>query len=57
MANTIKNNGRIIKKDILKGYVKHARKFIDAKKLKKLKIAVDAGNGMAGKIIPLVYKI
>ena len=52
----IKNNGRIIKKDILKGYVKHARKFIDAKKLKKLKIAVDAGNGMAGKIIPLVFK-
>ena len=48
--------GKVIKKDILKDYVKHAIKFIDAKKLSKLKIAVDAGNGMAGKIIPLVYK-
>ena len=48
--------GKVIRKDILKDYVKHVRKFIDFKKLKKLKIAVDAGNGMAGKIIPLVYK-
>lgn len=52
----IKNIGKIVKKDILKEYVKHVRKFIETKKLKKLKIAVDAGNGMAGKIIPLVYK-
>ena len=52
----IKKKGKIIKKDILKQYVKHVRRFIDAKKLTKLKVAVDAGNGMAGKIIPLVYK-
>ena len=52
----IKKKGKIIKKDILKNYVKHVRKFIDIKKLRKLRIAVDAGNGMAGKIIPLVYK-
>lgn len=50
------NFGKIIKKDILKDYIKHVRKFVDIKKLRKLKIAVDAGNGMAGKIIPLVYK-
>ena len=52
----IKKNGKIIKKDILKDYVKHVRKFIDVKKLKKLRVAVDAGNGMAGKIVPLIYK-
>ncbi|MBI1935078.1 phosphomannomutase/phosphoglucomutase [Candidatus Woesearchaeota archaeon] len=52
----IRRKGTITKKDILQGYVKHVKKFIDAKKLKKLKIAVDAGNGMAGKIVPLVYK-
>ncbi len=52
----IKNYGKIIKKNILKKYVIHVRKFISKKKLRKLKIAVDAGNGMAGKIIPLVYK-
>ena len=48
--------GKIIKKDILGDYAKHVRKFIDVKKLESLKIAVDAGNGMAGKIVPLVYK-
>jgi len=52
----IKKRGTIIKKNILKDYVSHVRKFIDTKKLIKLKIAVDAGNGMAGKIMPLVYK-
>jgi phosphomannomutase len=52
----IKKYGKIIKKDILKDYVKHVKKFIDVKKLKKLNIAVDAGNGMAGKIVPLVYR-
>ncbi len=51
-----KKKGRTAKKDILKDYVKHVRKFINVKKLRKLKIAVDAGNGMAGKIIPMVYK-
>ena len=52
----IKKTGKIIKKDILKDYSIHVKRFINAKKLKKLKIAVDAGNGMAGKIIPLIYK-
>ncbi|MBI2653212.1 phosphomannomutase/phosphoglucomutase [Candidatus Woesearchaeota archaeon] len=53
---TAKKQGKIIKRDVLKNYVAHVRKFIDIKKLGKLKIAVDAGNGMAGKMIPLVYK-
>jgi phosphomannomutase len=47
--------GSIIKKDVYRDYVNHVHKFIDADSLKKLKIAVDAGNGMAGKMIPLVY--
>ena len=52
----IKNKGKVLKKDILKNYTQHVKRFIDVKKLSKLKIAVDAGNGMAGKIIPLIYK-
>ena len=52
----IKKPGKIIKKDILKTYAIHVKKFINAKKLKSLRIAVDAGNGMAGKMIPFVYK-
>jgi len=48
-----KDEGRVIKKSILNEYVIHVLTFIH--KIKKLKIAVDAGNGMAGKIVPLVY--
>ncbi len=51
-----KRKGKIVNKDMLEDYASHARSFIDIKGLKKLKIAVDAGNGMAGKIIPIVYK-
>ncbi len=51
----IKNKGRIIKKDILKDYAEHVLSFVHKGKIKKLKIAVDAGNGMAGKMVPLVY--
>ena len=51
-----KKKGKIVKKDILSEYVKHVKKFADVKEIKNLKIAVDAGNGMAGKIIPLVYE-
>jgi len=50
------NKGKIIKKNILNNYVKHVLSFIHKNKIKKLKIAVDAGNGMAGKIVPLIYK-
>ena len=51
-----KSKGKIIEKNVLDDYVKHAHSFIDGKKLKKMNIAVDAGNGMAGKIIPLVFR-
>ncbi|MBL7054998.1 phosphomannomutase/phosphoglucomutase [Candidatus Woesearchaeota archaeon] len=52
----ISKKGKITQKDILKEYVKHVHSFVDIKKIKNLKIAVDAGNGMAGKIIPLAFK-
>lgn len=48
--------GKITKKDILKDYATHVKKFIDVKKLVKLKVVADAGNGMAGKIVPLIFK-
>ena len=55
-TNFIGKYGKIIKKNILGEYAKHSRRFISSGKLRKLKIAADAGNGMAGKMIPLVYK-
>src|SRR3989338_2635274 len=39
--------GKIIKKDILENYAKHVLSFVDTGKIKNLKIAADAGNGMA----------
>jgi len=47
--------GKIIEKNIDKEYRNHVQRFLKGTSLNKLKIAVDAGNGMAGKMIPLVY--
>lgn len=44
--------GKIESKDVSEDWVDHVLGFIDVNKLKPLKIAVDAGNGMAGKIFP-----
>ena len=51
-----KKSGKTIKKDVLKDYVKHVQSFIDVRELKKIKVVIDAGYGMASKMIPLVYK-
>jgi len=50
-----KKTGKIFEKNILNDYAKHVLSFVHKGKIRKLKIAVDAGNGMAGKIVPLVY--
>jgi phosphomannomutase len=44
--------GKISSQDITEDWVQHVLSFIDAEKLTDLKLAVDAGNGMAGKIFP-----
>ncbi len=44
--------GTITHKDIVEDWVNHTLSFIDTAKLTPLRIAVDAGNGMAGKIFP-----
>jgi phosphomannomutase len=48
--------GTIAQKEILPEHVTHIRSFIDKNKMKPLKIVIDAGNGMAGKMIPLLLK-
>lgn len=42
----------LIQKDIAEDWVSHVLSFVDVNKFKPLKVAVDAGNGMAGKIFP-----
>ncbi|MDO8137070.1 MAG: phosphomannomutase/phosphoglucomutase [Candidatus Brocadiales bacterium] len=46
--------GRVIQKDVLEDYKKHIQKF--ARQIKPLRLVVDAGNGMAGKMVPLVFQ-
>ncbi len=42
--------------DILPRYAEHCRSLIDTAALRPLKVAVDAGNGMAGKTVPIVFE-
>ena len=42
--------------DILKRYADHCRSLVDVTALKPLKVAIDAGNGMAGKTVPIVFE-
>lgn len=44
--------GQITEKEMVEEWVNHVLSFIDASKLRELKIAVDAGNGMGGKTFP-----
>jgi len=41
--------------DILGDYAQHCRSFIDVSALRPLRVAIDAGNGMAGKTVPPVF--
>jgi phosphomannomutase len=47
--------GTIEKQDVDSAYVQHLLSFVDNDKIKPFKIVVDAGNGMAGKIIPKLF--
>ncbi len=47
--------GEVVKRDVIDAYVEHALSFVDVGKVRPYKIAVDAGNGMAGMIIPAVF--
>jgi phosphomannomutase len=48
--------GQVMQRDITEDYVQHVLSFIDVKKIKPLKVVIDAGNGMAGMMIPKVFK-
>jgi len=48
--------GEIKERDVISDYLKHVLSFADVEKIKPFKIVVDAGNGMAGKIMPLLFK-
>ncbi len=47
--------GRIERIDLDDAFVNHLLSFVDQRKIKPFKIVMDAGNGMAGKIIPKLF--
>ena len=47
--------GRVEEADVLAGYAEHCRSLIDVDALRPLKVAIDAGNGMAGQTVPAVF--
>lgn len=51
-----RGRGSVEERDILSDFVKHALSFVDVGKLKPLTVVVDAGNGMAGAVMPAVFK-
>ena len=44
--------GSVEQRDVLDDYARHCRSFVDGDSLRPLKVAIDAGNGMAGKTVP-----
>ena len=48
--------GSVEQTDITEDYAKHCLGFIDTEGLRPLKIVVDAGNGMAGKMLPPLFE-
>jgi phosphomannomutase len=47
--------GSVEKSDIAEDYARHCLTFINTDGLRPLKIVVDAGNGMAGKMLPPIF--
>ncbi|MFP4458448.1 MAG: phosphomannomutase/phosphoglucomutase [Candidatus Zixiibacteriota bacterium] len=47
--------GAIVQKDILDDFSEFLMSFVDVEKFKPFKVAIDAGNGMAGEIVPRVF--
>jgi len=46
--------GEVEEEDIIPRYINHVLSFIDVDKIEPFKVVVDAGNGMAGKIMPIL---
>jgi phosphomannomutase len=57
MPPPVARKGTVSTKDILDDFARHCISFItDVSKIKPFKIAIDAGNGMAGETVPHVFK-
>jgi phosphomannomutase len=48
--------GKVTTRDLLSGYAEYLKKLVDLSGIRRLKVAVDAGNGMAGYTVPRVFE-
>ncbi|HEY3958241.1 MAG TPA: phosphomannomutase/phosphoglucomutase [Streptosporangiaceae bacterium] len=48
--------GTVTGKDLLSGYASYLKDLVDLSGIRPLKVAVDAGNGMAGYTVPKVFE-
>jgi phosphomannomutase len=53
-ATLVRSNGRTEQRDLWPAYSRHVRGFLDTGG-KKLKVVIDASNGMAGTMIPKIF--
>ncbi len=49
-------SGDISHRDVTEAFIDHAFSMVDASKIRPMNIVADAGNGMAGKILPAVFE-
>ena len=47
--------GTITQQDLLQAYADHLRSLVDLSGIRRLKVVVDAGNGMGGHTVPTVF--
>jgi phosphomannomutase len=47
--------GRVTRRDLLGDYARHLRGLVDLTGIRPLRVVVDAGNGMAGHVVPAVF--
>ncbi len=50
------HRGSVSTLPVLEAFAEHCLSFVDRKNIKPFKIAIDAGNGMAGETVPYVFK-
>jgi phosphomannomutase len=56
LPNPAEFPGSVEEGDLTEEYASHCLNFVDTEGLRTLKIVVDAGNGMAGKMLPPIFE-
>jgi phosphomannomutase len=50
------DSGTVSTRDLLRGYADHLRALVDLSGIRRLRVVVDAGNGMGGHTVPVVFE-